>query len=129
MRTGDCFYVSKSFTDAIHIIKAPTTWELSIATMLYTRWLVCQGLTRNLEEKINLLARLITEQPKSSYQDAAKYELGASFLKKNDEVKAMQYFESVVENYPNSSYVKRSLLSKGLILYNAGNNDEALSVF
>jgi len=129
MRTGDCFYVSKSFTDAIPYYQS--AYDLGAFDRDYALYqmAVCQGLTRNLEEKINLLARLITEQPKSSYQDAAKYELGASFLKKNDEVKAMQYFESVVENYPNSSYVKRSLLSKGLILYNRGNNDEALSVF
>jgi TolA-binding protein len=129
MRTGDCFFVAKSFADAIPYYQS--AYDLGAFDQDYALYQLglCQGLTRNLEEKIDILAKLIANHPKSSYQDAAKYEMGASFLKKNEEDKALQYFESVINGYPNSVYVKRSLISKGLILYNRSDLDNALTVF
>ena len=62
-------------------------------------------------------------------RDDAFYELGNSYVKKNETGRALSSYDEVVENYRMSSLVSKSLLKQGLVYYNSDQNEKALTKY
>jgi len=57
------------------------------------------------------------------------YELGNSYVKANQNDKAIAMYDRLNAEYKNSVFNSRSILRQGLIYYNAGQNEQALTKF
>ncbi len=128
-RTGDCFYVTKSYEDAL--IYYTSSFQIGASDQDYALYqmAICKGLTKDQDSKIRFLSTLVDSFPNSSYVEASKYDLGTSLMKSGKDEESIALFDDIIANYPNSSFVKRGLLNKGLIHYNNSENGKALEVF
>ncbi|TSD65974.1 tetratricopeptide repeat protein [Inquilinus sp. KBS0705] len=88
-----------------------------------------QGLQGNLDTKIATMNEVLTTFPNSDYADDASFEIAYTYFLKNDGDRAKADLQAMIEKYPRSSYVPRALTTIGLIDYNAGRDDEAITSF
>lgn len=129
LRIGDCFYVLKQYDQAINFYnKAETLNQFESDYALFQKS-VCLGIVKDFDGKIASLEKLVTNNPRSTYIDAAYYELGRTYNVQGDDVKALERFNTVITSNANNIYLKKSLISSGLIHYNNGKNDKAVEVF
>jgi TolA-binding protein len=129
LRIGDCFYVLKQYDQAINFYdKAEILNQFESDYALFQKS-VCLGIVKDFGGKIASLEKLVTNNPRSTYIDAAYYELGRTYNIQGDDVKALERFNSVIASNANNIYLKKSLISSGLIHYNNGKDNKAIGVF
>ncbi len=103
--------------------------QLDVDYCIYQKAL-CSGLLKNNQEKINDLKLLASKYPKSNYLAASIFEMAETYSKDlNDGDNAIIYYQKVLDDYPNSSYVNSALAGIGLIHYNKKEDDKAFSYF
>jgi len=125
-RMADCYFVSKQYTSAIEYYnKSIESGKADVDYAMFQKGFTL-GLLGRTGEKIDVLNKIITEQPKSAFVDDALFEIGRSYVVLNQPERAVGYYERVVNEHPNSSYANNALNQLGLIHYNAGEDDEAL---
>ena len=61
--------------------------------------------------------------------DDAIFQLGKTQEILNETEKALANFQLLIQDHPNSPYLKKALLKEGLIHYNRKSDDKALVVF
>ena len=128
-RVGDCYFVSAEYTNAINY------YDRSIALgMTDTDYALFQkgftlGLLDRTPQKVEVLNKLLAEQPTSNFNDDALFEIGRSHVVLGDLPKAVDFYERLVDEHPNSSYTNKSLNQLGLIYYNQANYDRALTYY
>ncbi len=66
---------------------------------------------------------------KSSLRDDALYELGNTYINNEETTKGLNTYSEMINDYPKSSYVPKTILKQGLINYNTGKNQVALTKF
>ena len=129
LRIGDCFYVLKDYDQAITFYnKAENLNQFESDYALFQKS-VCLGIVKNFVGKIASLEKLVTNNPSSTYLDAAYYELGRTYNIQGEDDKALERFGTVITGNGNNVYLKKSLISSGLIHYNNGRNDKAVEIF
>ncbi len=89
----------------------------------------CLGLLKKYDDKIAAMTQLITLYPSSSYVDDANFEIAETWCAKEQQDKAIPYYETVISKFPGCSYVKKSMLQLGLIYYNLDQTDKALTTY
>jgi TolA-binding protein len=90
---------------------------------------VCKGLQRNQQGKIDNLEQLLAGFPESDFQDDALYELGRSYERMGENVKAAEQYNKITQNHMQSIYYRKALLQLGLINYNNGDFNKALTQY
>ncbi len=80
-------------------------------------------------DKLTALETLVKDYNESEYRDDALFEIGESLvqLEKNNE--AYKIFDSLTELFPDSEYVPKTYMRKGLISYNQGDMETALVAY
>ncbi len=89
----------------------------------------CQGLQHEQQAKINSLQRLLQGFPESEYLDDSYYELGRAYERLGHSTEAVQNYQKIIQNHRESIFYPRALLQLGLINYNNGNFDQAISYY
>ena len=79
--------------------------------------------------KIKELNEFVNTYSKSTLRDDALYELGNSYVKINEIDKAMRMYDELNAKYKASPYISKALLRQGLVHYNSGKDEQALSKF
>lgn len=87
-----------------------------------------QGATGKFDDKIYTLSTLVNRYKSSPLADDALYEIGTTYLIKNNNRKALEYFNRLVKDYPKSNYAIESLIKTGLIYYNQDKPKQAIKV-
>lgn len=128
LRMGDCYFMTKEFTQAIDCYQKAIGLKVTDSDYAYYQSGISYGVTGNMEEKIRMMQKLISSVSKSSYTDDALYETGLTYTILNNDSEALNYFQRVVKEHPKSTYVKKSLLKSGLIYFNQNRNEDALEV-
>jgi len=129
LRTGDCYYVMKNYGLAVDYYgKAVEMNHLDVDYGLFQQGMAF-GFDGRLDDKVATMNRMLNRFPGSYLQDAAKYEMGRTYIRKNQSKEAIAYMQRVVDEHPKSSYVRQALVSIGQTHYNAGEFDNALAVF
>ena len=90
---------------------------------------VSVGVTGNLSQKLSSLQKLLSDYPKSTYNDDARFEMGRTLVSLNRNEEALSSFQKVVTDYPKSSLVKNAMLNSGLVYYNTNRDQKALETF
>jgi TolA-binding protein len=128
-RVGDYYYLKTDYTRAIQNYRQSYDMKIYEPDYALFQMAFCQGLERNLTEKINNLERLLADFPESDYEDDALYELGRAHERLGQNFEAAKQYQQIVENYSQGSYYRKALLQLGLINYNDGNFPQALKQY
>lgn len=129
LRSGDCFYVQRRYNEAIQKYDQAITLGTRDIDYAYYQKAIAQGVTNNLKGKAQSLKQLVNQMPESAYADEATWELANTFLLLDNNQKALQYFNHLISEYPNSSRFVPSMQRKGLVYYNTSNYDLAINTF
>ncbi|MGB0404249.1 MAG: tetratricopeptide repeat protein [Salibacteraceae bacterium] len=129
LRIADGYFMVKEYDQAIDFYsQAEQVGQFDNDYALFQR-AVCEGISKNYKAKSSTLEELIAENPGSSYLDAAYYELGRAYNIQGENEKALASFNSVIQHENQNVYLKKSLISSGLIHYNSNAYDSAISIF
>lgn len=111
MRLADCYYTTKDNTQAIRYYKEALELkggnEDQALYYLARSYGFSSGGTDN---KIKHLQDIVNNYPRSKYMLSAINETGLAYRFKNEDDKALRYFEQIVRDYPTSNLVKGSLI-------------------
>ena len=129
LRLGDAHFVSSNYSKAIEAYsKAIDVGELE-ADYAFFQKTVSYGYIGQSTKKITDLENFIREYPNSKLRDDAMYELGNSYVKANQNEKAMQMYNRLNSEYKMSPFISKALLRQGLVHYNSNKNEDALIKF
>lgn len=130
IRTADTYFMNNSYSSAADYYETGIALgQLDVDYCIFQKAL-CSGLLKNNQEKINDLKSLIAKYPKSNYLAASIFETAETYNKDlNDGDNAVTYYQKILDNYPNSSFVNSSLAGIGLVYYNRKQDDKAFKYF
>lgn len=129
LRLGDGHFVSSNYDaaitaydEAVKLNEIESDYASFQKTMSYGY--IGQG-----SKKITGLETFIKNFPKSSLRDDAMYELANSYVKSNENAKAMAMYDRLISEYRTSVFIPKALLRQGLSFYNSSDNERALTKF
>ncbi len=129
IRTGDCYFINKDYSNAIDYYDEAIKIHLIDNDYALFQKANSLGVLGKYDGKVSNLETILSNYPTSPYLDDAIFELGNTFQVQNNSDKALVYFKRVVVEYPNSSYSKKALLKTALIYFNTDQNEAALEVY
>lgn len=129
LRLADCYFMTKQYQEAIKHYDLAIGARAADADYALYQKSVAVGVTGNLNQKVSSLQKLLSDYPKSTYNDDARLEIGRTLvsLHRNDE--ALSAFQKLISDYPKSSLVKNAMLNSGLVYYNTNRDKQALETF
>jgi tetratricopeptide (TPR) repeat protein len=130
IRTADSYFMNNVYPQAADYYETAIALnQLDVDYCIYQKAL-CSGLLKNNQEKINDLKLLAAKYPKSNYLAASIFETAETYSKDlNDGDNAIIYYQKILDNYSQSSYVNASLAGIGLVHYNKKEDDKAFTYF
>jgi tetratricopeptide (TPR) repeat protein len=128
-RMADCYFVQTEYTRAIEYYNRSIESGMADADYAMFQKGFTLGLLDRTREKIEVLNKIISEQPNSAFVDDALFEIGRSYVVLNQPENALRYYERVVNEHSSSSYTNNALNQLGLIYYNGGDYDKALTYY
>lgn len=128
-RLGDYYFSNVEYSLALQNYQK--AFEMNTFDTDYSLYQIafCQGLQHNQKAKINSLQRLQEAFPDSEYLDDALYELGRAYERLGQYAEATQNYRRIVDNHAESAYFPRTLLQLGLISFNNGEFNQALTYY
>lgn len=129
LRLGDVNFVSSDYSQAIEAYNEAVSINKVDSDYAYFQMSLSEGYAGNTNKKIQDLEQFINRYPKSTLRDDALYELANTLVKQNQTDKAMPLYDQLASEYRMSTLVPKAQLRQGLVYYNAGSNNEALSKF
>ena len=127
LRKADAYFVSKNYTKAIEWYKKLIQNEDPFSDYATFQMAICYGFLGETKTKISTLKSVLTYK-NSKYLDDINFELANTYNTLNKSKSAVEFYDTVIVNFPKSKLVSTSLLRKGLLLYNQSDNLEALAV-
>ncbi len=128
-RVGDCFYIDKKYKAAIEYYDKAAMVGLDKSDYSLYQSAITNGVMGNYTDKESLLNTLISRKEKSHLMDDAIFQLGKTQEILNQTEKALANFQLLIQDHPNSPYLKQALIKEGLIYYNKKSDDKALIAF
>ena len=128
-RIGDCFFINKQYKAAIEYYDKAAMLGLDKVDYSLYQSAVTNGVLGNHKDKESLLNTLISRNEKSHLRDDAIFQLGKTQEILNETDKALANFQLLLQNHPNSPYLKQALIKTGLIYYNREEDDKSLIIF
>ncbi|MEO8934163.1 MAG: tetratricopeptide repeat protein [Xanthomarina sp.] len=129
LRLGDAHFVSSQYAEAILAYDEAIKINKIDADYAFFQKSISYGYEGKASKKISELEAFINKYPKSTLRDDAMFELGNSYVKANEDVKALKMYSKLQADYSMSTFVPRSMLRQGLIHYNKSDNEQALNKF
>lgn len=127
IRLGDCFFVDRSYDQAINYYDMATRISRRNADYSLFQQGLCYGAKGKSNQKISMLENLVTTYPSTNYYDRALFEIGNTHLVYGDKRSAIAAFNRLVKERPRSSYTRQALMKIGMIYYNNNQYDQALT--
>lgn len=128
IRIGDCYFITQNYLQAISYYDQAVNKNAKESDYALFQKALSEGAQGRADQKINTLRTMLNRFPQSSNADDATFEIAETYLIRNDNRNALDWFAKVTSQYPNSSYMYKSLQKTGMIHYNQNNYDQALEV-
>lgn len=130
VRAADSYFMNNVYPQAAELYETAIALnQLDVDYSIYQKAL-CNGLLKNNREKINDLKMLAAKYPKSNYIAASIFETAETYSKDlNEPDNAITYYQKVLDEYPQSSYVNSALAGIGLMYFNKKEDDKAFGYF
>ncbi len=127
IRLGDCFFVDRSYDQAINYYDLATRISCRNADYALFQQGLCYGAKGKSNQKIEMLDNLVKTYPSTNYYDRALFEIGNTHLVYGDKRSAIAAFNRLVKERPRSTYTRQALMKVGMIYYNNNQYDQALT--
>ncbi|TYA58301.1 tetratricopeptide repeat protein [Formosa maritima] len=129
LRLGDAYFVSSQYGDAIQAYDEAIKINKIDSDYAFFQQAISYGYEGKASKKISELEAFLQKYTKSTLRDDAMFELGNSYVKTNEDVKALKMYNKLQADYSMSTFVPRAMLRQGLIHYNKSDNEQALNTF
>ena len=129
IRLGDSYFAIREYKKGA--ISYQNVIDLSGIESDYAQYQIGMslGFTDNNQAKINALKKVINTYSKSSLKDDALFQLGNTFAKIKENISSHVAYETLLDKHPKSIFIPKALVRQGLLYYNDGKNEEALSKY
>ena len=126
VRLGDCYYMQRSYDNAINYYDLATrVGKLNADYAVYQQGM-CYGAKVDVNQKISTLNDLLEFYPGTKYYDQALFEIGNTYLVHGDKRSALASFNRLIKQRPRSSYTRQAMMKVGMTYYNNNQYDLAL---
>ena len=127
VRTGDCLFKRRQYKDAaMSYNQVVQKKQGPYIYAMYQRGMI-QGLLDEPFEKIVTMRALKSQYPDSEYADDALLQLGDTYAEVENFENAFQAYNELTKQYKTSPYVNEAHLKLGLIAYNKGDLNTAIT--
>ncbi|MDD5507139.1 MAG: tetratricopeptide repeat protein [Bacteroidales bacterium] len=127
LRLGDSYLVNKRYDEAIDHYNKVIQESGSESDYATLQKAMAYGGRGDFARKAELLGAYLSKFPRSTYTEEVLYELGTTCILLNRDEEALNHFRRIPQEFPSGKYIKKSLLKTGLIYYNDGSNDLAIT--
>lgn len=124
LRIGDCFYVAKSYGQAITYYDRVSDAEEGNKDYAMFQKAICYGFDGQSDKKAWVLKNLLSEMPNSKFGVDARFELAKTYLASNKLSEAKSYYNDIVENFPATAHAKHALKDLCLVYVKEGNESK-----
>jgi len=121
LRIGDCFFVTKSYVQAIQYYDKVADASQGNRDYAMFQKGMAYGYDGQLDKKSWVLKNLLGEMPNSKFEADAKYELARAYLASNRLDDAKTYYNDLLNKHSSTTYAKRALVDICLIYVKEGN--------
>jgi tetratricopeptide (TPR) repeat protein len=128
-RIADCFYLKRQFIPAIEYYEKAHQLNAYDPDYALFQAAICHGLNDNATKKTELLESLIKQYNRSSFIDDALYEIARTNERNNKIDLAINGYKRLINEAPQSNFLKKAYLQLGLIYYNRENFNASLENF
>lgn len=130
IRTADCYFMNMDFQQAQGYYKTAIAMNKQDVDYALYQKALCDGLNRSYNEKIAELKKIESRYPASNYMGAALNQIADTYYKNlKEEDNAIVYYNKILKNYPNSSYVANCYAQLGNIYYGRKQDDKAFEYY
>ena len=128
-RLGDSYYMTNDYDRAQEFYElAENESDFDIDYAIHQQ-IMCFGLTNQIIKKQTALIQLISDYPKSPYNDDAMLSLSNVYLSQDMQQESAELLSNLIKSHPHSILVKSALLQLGLNFYNENLSDSAIYYF
>ena len=127
IRLGDCFFMERSYSNAINYYDLATRIGKRNADYALYQQGLCYGAKGNVNQKIAMLNDMLEAYPSTPYYEQALFEIGNTYLVHGDKRSAIASFNRLIKDRPRSSYTRQAMMKVGMIYYNNNQYDQALA--
>jgi tetratricopeptide (TPR) repeat protein len=130
LRAADSYFMNRTFIQAAEMYgEAITLNKLDVDYAIYQK-AICNGLLKKHKEKIDDLKMIESKYPNSIYMSQALSQIADTYYENlKEEDNAIQYYNKILKNYPNSSTSQNCYAQLGNIYYGRKQDDKALEYF
>ena len=127
IRLGDCFFMERSYDNAINYYDLATRIGKRNADYALYQQGLCYGAKGNVNQKIAMLNDMVQAYPSTPYYEQALFEIGNTYLVHGDKRSALASFNRLIKERPRSSYTRQAMMKVGMVYYNNNQYDQALT--
>lgn len=128
-RIGDGYFMLRDFANAADYYEQSYKMKLINPDYALFQKALANGVQKKYTEKLADLQTFINTYPSSGYIQKAKFELGLTYEKNNQNDLALIAYKKFLDDYPNSMYINTVLSKIGLIYFSRKEDDNALAYF
>ena len=128
-RIGDSYFILNQYQNSVEYYDRSVNNGMANPDYALFQRAIAMGLMNNIDGKIRVLDRLLSDHPASSYRLETLYELGNAHMAVQSPARAATYYSMLTDEFPASSLVSSALLQLGLIEYNRNRNNEAIAYY
>ena len=126
-RAADCHFVSREYETAAQSYEKVLAQYFDVNDIYpYYQSAISYGLSGNSAKKVSLLSNVLKADPSSRFYPEALFELGRSYVVKEDDDNAFNCFRTLADNVKDSTYVARAYIEMGSLSRNQSQFNEAL---
>lgn len=130
LRAGDCFFKQNKYNESVAFYEEAIEKRYVNYEYAYFQKAIIEGLRGRMTDKIVTLEQLINRFPRSTYADDALFALGSTYQEIGQLERAVTPLMRLIGEYRNSSdLVNPTLLKLGLIYYNLGDWEKAITYY
>lgn len=130
IRVGDNYFQMTQYNQAAAWYQKAADQKVTGYDYALYQYAQILGLQGNRSQEISVLDRLVREIPDSRYADVALFEKADAYIQNNQMAEARVPLRTLVQKYNGKSdLINKALFKLGLIEYNLGDSDEALTYY
>jgi TolA-binding protein len=130
LRLADCYFIRSQFLPAIENYEKAIQLQGSETDYALFKKAEAYGALAKPNEKAQAFEELLSKYPRSTYAGNAELALANTYFNAGNNAKAVTHLTHIIENYPiQQNYVKKAMLTLGLVYVNMDKNDEAIAIW
>ena len=129
-RMADCNFITKDYKSATRYYDMVLKDYYDVNDIYpYYQAAISYGLSGNNSKKIKLLSNVLEADPAVKFYPEALFELGRTYVMREDDNNAFKCFKTLADNVKDSSYVARAYIEMGSLSRNQSQFNEALEYY